>query len=673
MSIIAAGGPFGAPEATVSAYQTVTIRYRVLNDSNDPMRDVEVVRAGHTVLRVANLAPGASFTTTERFTPTEPRLTNLFGVATAKDADGNLVGPEIGSVLLHVTADHQRFGIELFDASPLNTLAHPLSRYHVNRERERDVPVVGATTDGDENGGGARLRVFVQGLSPGATASVSIVDGDLTDVTDGIGRLVNSAGEQVTEVVANGDGEATLYYVPPAVFVREAHNAADHGWPGTFMKLERRVTFTVRQEGAGQSTRDIRLRRPPVFLIHGLFSTADSWDYFQPLVPPGAGSTNAFQGFDGRFDVFTVGMPYATARFSESAASIAAQIKGALAAYLPQYAVGKLDIVGHSMGGVLARKLTNDDPAIEAAVRKIVAMNSPFGGSQLADRIVEQRDRLPVNAGPTDVMAVLKIVGDNPERVLSPELKPQALADVCAMTIQGMDLTLRFNLTGAVDDLQTTSAEIQRLRAGGVRVPSHHIVGTTTDQTDLGVDFSPVGGALFLSPTEAMWSALGLLCNWTPDPNTVQTTTLLKVSKEALTAVIGFAKLTKLRGTARTKAWMSAWENANKMAVKELLIGNDPTPILPPDNDRLVSEASQREGLPADTLAMTAVSGRTDHAVIRYTPHLTVEACLAFDPIAGPRVRSDFPDRNFDQTPDVTCRVIQLLEANPAGNLFFRN
>ena len=667
------GGPgSGAPEATVSVYQAVTIRYRVRNTGELPLRDVDVVRAGRTVLHAATLAPGGSFTTTERFTPTQAGLQNLFAAATAKDEGGNLIGPEIGSALLNVTADHQRFTIELFDASPLNDLQHPFSRWHVNRDEGRDVPVLGATTDGDDSGGG-RLRIFVQGLQPGSQALVSIGDGELTGVTDGIGRLVNGAGAPVTAVGANAFGEATLYYIPPSVFVRETHNAADHGWPAAFVKEERTVNFTIRQEGLGQSTRRISLRRTPVFLIHGLLSTSESWNYFQPLVPADVGAANQFKGFDGRFDVFKIGMPYASARFSEGAESIKAQIRGAIAEYLPQYAIGKIDIVGHSMGGVLARKLTNDDPTIQKAVRKIIAMNSPFGGSQLADKIVEQRDRLPIAASPTDVASVLKLVGDNPARVLSPEAKPQALADLCALTIQGMDLTLRFNLTGAVDDLQTTSAEIERLRAGGVRVPSHHIVGTTTEQTELGIDFSPVGGAVFLSPTEAMWSALGLLCNWTPDASTTHTTTLLKVSKEALTAVIGIAKMSKLRGTARTKAWMSAWEDANKMAVKELLIGNDPTPVFPPENDRVVSEASQRDGLPADTLAMTAVAGHTDHAVVRNTPGLTVESCLTLDPIEGPRIQSDSRDRNHDLTPDVTCRVMQLLEAEPAGSLFFRN
>jgi hypothetical protein len=67
------------------------------------------------------------------------------------------------------------------------------------------------------------------------------------------------------------------------------------------------------------------------------------------------------------------------------------------------------------------------------------------------------------------------------------------------------------------------------------------------------------------------------------------------------------------------------------------------------------------------------VGGRTDHVVIRHTPGISVEACTTFDPIEGPHIRSDFGDRNFDLTPDVTCRVIQLLEADPSGNAFFRN
>jgi pimeloyl-ACP methyl ester carboxylesterase len=679
LTIQGPSGPvgFGSPEATTGVYQTVRLTYRVRNIGEIPLRDVEVVRDGQLVFSVGTLAPGASETRTSLFTPTQARLFNLIGVATAKDEDGNLIGPEIGSALLTVTADNQPFSVELFDASPLNVLGHPFTRYHLaHDQRNQDIPVLGATTDGDDSGGGARLRIVVRGLTPNAAAQVSLVDADVSGATDGIGRLVDSSNAPVSAVTANGQGEATVYYVPPSVFVREAHNAADHGWPAMFLKKERNVTFTVTQAGqnGGQSRRNIVLRRPPVFLIHGLFSTADSWKDFQPLVPENLTSFAAFEGFDGRFDVFAIGGPYATAPFAEGAAGIQAQMKSVLGSYLPSFAFGKVDIVGHSMGGVLARRLTNDDPLIRAAVRKIIALNSPFAGSELANKIVQFRDEIPINASETDVMSALSSIARNPDRVLGPNVKPLALADICAAAIQGLDLTLRFNLTGAVDDLQTTSAEIQRLLAGGIRVPSHHIVGGTTDeQTDLGIGFSPVGDALFMSPTEAMWNALGLMCNLTPDPETLETTVLLKTKKEALTTVIAIAKLAKLRGAARTKAWLGFWEDANKMAIKELLIGNDPTPIFSGINDRVVSEASQRAGLPADTLAMTAMDGRTDHVVVRHTPAITVEACQTFDPVEGPRIRSDFRDLNADRTLDITCRVMFLIEADPAGNLFFRN
>jgi pimeloyl-ACP methyl ester carboxylesterase len=658
-------------------YQAVRLTYRVRNIGTIALHDVEVVRDGQVMLSVGTLAPGASETRTSLFTPTQARLFNLIAAASARDEDGNLVGPEIGSALLTVTADAQPFSVELFDASPLNTIGHPLTRYTVTRDqRNQDIPVVGATPDGDDAGGGARLRIVVRGLKPGVVARVSLEDADLAGVTDGIGRLVDERNAPVIAVTPGSQGEATVYYIPPSVFVREAHNAADHGWPATFLKTERNVTFTVSQadQQGGQSRRNIVLRRPPVFLIHGLFSTAHSWKHFQPLVPEDLTSFSTFAGFDGRFDMFGIGGPYATAPFAAGAAAIQAQLKAVLGNYLPSYAVGKVDIVGHSMGGVLARRLTNDDPVIRAAVRKIIALNAPFAGSELADKIVQLRDEIPINAAETDVMSALSSISRNPERVLGPNLKPLAFADICAAAVQGLDLTLRFNLTGAVDDLQTASPEIQRLLAGGVRVPSHYIAGGTTDaQTDLGIGFSPVGDALWMSPTEAMWNALGLLCNLTPDSETLETTVLLKAKKEALMAVVAITKLARLRGAGRQKAWLSFWEDANKLAVKELLIGNDPSPIFSGDNDRVVSVASQRAGLPADTLAMTAMDGRIDHAVVRHTPGITVQACQTFDPVEGPRIRSDFDDLNGDRTLDITCRVVFLIEADPGSNLFYWN
>jgi pimeloyl-ACP methyl ester carboxylesterase len=69
------------------------------------------------------------------------------------------------------------------------------------------------------------------------------------------------------------------------------------------------------------------------------------------------------------------------------------EFRQSLQAYEPaDFAIGKVDVIGHSMGGVLTRKLVTDDPAIRSSIRKLIALNSPFKGSPVADKIVEVRD-----------------------------------------------------------------------------------------------------------------------------------------------------------------------------------------------------------------------------------------------------------------------------------------
>src|SRR5581483_9836074 len=134
------------------------------------------------------------------------------------------------------------------------------------------------------------------------------------------------------------------------VFVREAHRADD------FPKVERIAKVTVAQIDYGSTTRRIRLRRPPVFLVHGLFATRGrvdplraGWDNFQPLVPPtGVAPHDAgasVPGFDGRFDVFAVGKDFPSEPFATLAPILRNDIKAALARYLPGFALGKIDVV----------------------------------------------------------------------------------------------------------------------------------------------------------------------------------------------------------------------------------------------------------------------------------------------------------------------------------------
>jgi hypothetical protein len=101
----------------------------------------------------------------------------------------------------------------------------------------------------------------------------------------------------------------------------------------------------ARQEGVGggASLRTILLRRPPVFLVHGLASTRESWNQFQPLVPAEGLGEDAFkpiEGFDGRFDVFaSKRSPFALSLASE-AEELKRYIGKVLDGYLPGYSIG---------------------------------------------------------------------------------------------------------------------------------------------------------------------------------------------------------------------------------------------------------------------------------------------------------------------------------------------
>src|SRR5207244_2832494 len=113
---------------------------------------------------------------------------------------------------------------------------------------------------------------------------------------------------------------AELFYTPPAFFLRQG--VEDQRFD-TFKRRQRGVRLMVYQQDVGTSSIDIDLRRPPVFLVHGLFGNIHVWKDFQPLVKPGgqiglvlADVTQSDAqyyldrlGFDDRFDLFTVGAP----------------------------------------------------------------------------------------------------------------------------------------------------------------------------------------------------------------------------------------------------------------------------------------------------------------------------------------------------------------------------
>jgi pimeloyl-ACP methyl ester carboxylesterase len=188
----------------------------------------------------------------------------------------------------------------------------------------------------------------------------------------------------------------------------------------------------------------LTLWRPPVVLLHGLWSDRSTWDW--PLHPAGGGLQ------DPRFLVFAADYKDTNAaRFLVNLEKPKEAINLALSAYRTNgVAATQVDFVGHSMGGILGRLYAGeysplvayrrDDNLGAGDIHKLITLDTPHGGSELATALVDE-------AG------VLTGLG---------EVAQPILQDRCVTC-------------GAVLDLRLGSPILMAMPA--VKVPSHAIVG----------------------------------------------------------------------------------------------------------------------------------------------------------------------------------------------------
>jgi pimeloyl-ACP methyl ester carboxylesterase len=659
----------------VAGTQT-TLHVTLKNTSTQTLHNVQVCsKLAVACVTVATVAPNQLVPVVIPFAvPPDSVTVGSIVTVSGKDASGRSVKVTWTDQLLSFG---DPFAVTLWDATPMSEMSHPFSRYWMHRPKglpER--PVKGVTTDGTPKA----LRIVAGGcvagqqsclpLQPGGSVTVRIVDARTGKVEPGIGTLVLGP-TSATEIVANADssGKVELFYTPPSFFIRDTLKAHDFDAPA------RAVRVTVSQVGTGTSSTDIVLRRPPVFLIGGLFGTIDDWKDLQPLVPKGQvlQKFKSFKGFHDHFDVFTVGIDNAADRFEFLATHTAREFRTSLQAYEPaDFAVGKVDVIGHSMGGVLTRKLVTDDPKIKAVVRKLIALNSPFKGSPVADRVVEIRDNLAAHAN---------TVRDffSPDAPADPALKKAKLDFLCAGMVTAANIMPGISINrGAVDDLRTALirdgqlTELGKLDQAGIPVPMHVI----TDQfTSTGGSNNPLTAFGVHDQVKALWAVLGWACNLTPEEDTREATRVVQASADIGLALVsagvkvGSAALgavPKLTGVGLVGSALQA------KSAGELAFGEAPVPVFEHSpNDRVVLLSSQFGGIPSGSGAITADYGRTDHLESKRTGGITFEQCATND-ASGWHFNNTSPvsDLNGDQSPDPACRMAQLLEADPQGPMF---
>ncbi|MGH7411679.1 MAG: alpha/beta fold hydrolase [Candidatus Methylomirabilis sp.] len=266
--------------------------------------------------------------------------------------------------------------VELLDPVP-ELLAGPAVTIEKERLASKGRRVFGAAADG--------VAQLVLRIPATSDVTLTVLDGQgqpslSLDETGSLGTIGGSPDRSniVAPVASTSAGSfAFALYRAPTDFAR-ANNTGD-------LTAESR-TVQIRIERAGQATFQIPIKivRPPVVLIHGLWSKPSVWNDFR-------------LASDSRFQpVFRANYEGTNGESIEHNTSV---VNNQLRILLPKLksifkvAAVQFDLVTHSMGGLIARNLATlgsyqrDSNYRHGDIHKLITLDTPHLGSQFANRL----------------------------------------------------------------------------------------------------------------------------------------------------------------------------------------------------------------------------------------------------------------------------------------------
>lgn len=238
-----------------------------------------------------------------------------------------------------------------------------------------------------------------------------------TDITGLNSLAATQLSVQAVSVAVGNQSFAFAIYVSPVDFDCTAPDPNASTSPAK----ERLVTLQITADGNSYTNPQIQIVRPPVLLVHGLNDDASAWDQVEPVLDlPGA-----FQVYRADYsDSISVTSvepltPFPTIKgsalgFTYNAPIVLQQLKNYLNTFrlgmfggsatnpigVPVAAV-QMDLVGHSMGGLVSRAMTDlgDYYAPETLnggyIHKLITVGTPHLGSPYAQEMVKPLNWCP--------------------------------------------------------------------------------------------------------------------------------------------------------------------------------------------------------------------------------------------------------------------------------------
>ena len=251
---------------------------------------------------------------------------------------------------------------------PLGVVSDGTSRFYITVSDPGNTITQATFTLSDDNGNNeTRILGKVMGAS-------NILSYD---------TVANAANQLSAQGVQHSNNTFWCWYVAPADFIGTGISNED-----IFRKVKVKVTTNYAGGSPKEKTKEILVRRPPVFLVHGLNSSRSVWDSYM-----NSSSFNKFVKYP-----FTIGNK---ASYSNNAAQLLSDA-GAVEYSIPatinffrrdsKFACNQIYYIGHSMGGVVLRyaqthysNFYQQKNYEKGYVNKFITLDTPHRGSPLAN------------------------------------------------------------------------------------------------------------------------------------------------------------------------------------------------------------------------------------------------------------------------------------------------